>query len=111
MPPAKRTAATKRTTPVPPDDFVVKKPKSTTFNAFGKTWKIAPGNVVFLANMEETTDLTALLKFVLSHIDKAQREDFVSALTEADGMDIENLVALQGVIQEKAYSHIPTNPS
>lgn len=111
MPPAKRTAATKRTTPVPPDDFVVKKAKGTTFQAFGKTWKIAPGNVVFLANMEETTDLTALLKFVLSHIDQSQREDFVGALTEADGMDIENLVALQGVIQEKAYSHIPTNPS
>lgn len=105
MPPAKRP---NQSTVV---SFKSKKPKIQGFEAFGRDWKVKPANVTYLVNFEEEENLAPLYKFIIAHVVKDQREDFVEAMSDDEDLDLENLIELASKVQQAAYPNLPTNPS
>lgn len=81
------------------------------FRAFGREWPLKKANITALVDFEESEDLAAMFRFVVGHIDKSAREEFIDAIREDDSMDIESLLDLATLVQEAAYPDIPTNPS
>lgn len=88
-----------------------KKPKTRPLRAFGKDWTVRPANVTYLVEFEESEDFGAMFQFVVAHVVKAQRADFIQAMKEDDDVDIETMMALSQAVQEAAYPDIPSNPS
>ena len=103
MPPAKRATAKSNVV-----SFKPKKVKVHQFDAFGRLWDVKPANVTLLTDFEENESIASMLQFVVGHIVKAQREDFLVAFAQEEDMDLENMVELSKAVQQAAYPDIPT---
>lgn len=90
-----------------------KKKKSTArpFHAFGKNWKVKRANFHWFARWEEEQTASSAFGFILAHIDKSQRDDFVEAFSADEDMDMEMTLELMAAVQEAAYPEVPSTPS
>lgn len=110
--------ATKRTTAAKSNvvDFDANRKKkrkgqSKPLKAFGKEWTTKQANVTYLVEFEESEDFGAMFAFVVAHIAKDEREDFVAAMKEDDDIGVEEMLELSRAVQEAAYPDIPSTPS
>lgn len=107
--PAKRTAA-KKAANVRKFEFKTKK-KTFPLEAFGRVWTLKQPNQVVTSDFIEGDDVGKLITYIVAHVVKDERNDFLKVLAEDEDFDLEHAIELSTALAEVVYSDIPTPPS
>lgn len=110
-----KPAATRRTTPkVADNDFDAlrrkKKRKPARFDwiAYGVTWTAKRPNIAVAARLEDLDTVGSFVNYILAHIVKDQREDFLAKLEGDEDLDLDVIADMAESLQKVVYADLPT---
>lgn len=110
-----RPAATRRTTPkAAPNDFDAQrkknKRKAARFEwiAYGTTWTVKRPNIAVAARLEDLDTIGSFVDYLLAHIVKDQRVDFLKELEADEDLDMDVVGDMAESLQKVVYADIPT---
>lgn len=88
-----------------------KKAARFQWRAFGRVWSLKRPNVAVVGELEELDTVGAFVNYLLAHVDKADREEFLKALHDDEDLDFDVVAEMAESMQKVVYSDLPTNPS